>query len=66
MKTEVVGYVAEEGGYWAEVVSMPGCCTQGDTIPELVSNLQEAMEGWLSVLAEDTKNQLQQGIYICL
>lgn len=39
----------EVGGYWAEVPSMPGCYTQGDTMEELVSNLQEAIEGWMEV-----------------
>lgn len=37
----------EDGGYWAEVPSMPGCYTQADTMEELVANLQEAIELWL-------------------
>ena len=36
----------EDGGYWAEVPSLPGCFTQGDTLDELVANLWEAIEGW--------------------
>ena len=36
----------EGGGYWAEVPSLPGCFTQGDTLDETVSNLWEAIEGW--------------------
>lgn len=39
----------EDGGYWAEVPSIPGCVTQGDTIEELIQNLYEAIEGCLSV-----------------
>ncbi len=39
----------EDGGYWAEVPSIPGCSTQGDTIEELIQNLYEAIEGCLSV-----------------
>ena len=39
----------EEGGYWAEVPSIPGCATQGDSFEDLLSNLYEAIEGCLSV-----------------
>ena len=49
MKIQVVVHEAEEGGYWAEVPSIPGCATQGDSFEELLSNLYEAVEGCLSV-----------------
>jgi len=49
VKLKVVIHVAEEGGYWAEVPSISGCATQGDTFDELLSNLYEAVEGCLSV-----------------
>ncbi len=49
MKLKVVVHDAEEGGYWAEVPSIPGCATEGDTFEELLQNLYEAIEGCLSV-----------------
>lgn len=49
MKLKVIIHVAEEGGYWAEVPSISGCATQGDTFDELLSNLYEAVEGCMSV-----------------
>ena len=49
MKIKVVVHEAEEGGYWAEVPSIPGCATQGDSFEELLNNLYEAVEGCLSV-----------------
>lgn len=49
MKLKVIVHEAEEGGYWAEVPSIPGCATQGDTFEELLQNLYEAIEGCLSV-----------------
>ena len=49
MKVKVIVHEAEEGGYWAEVPSIPGCATQGDTYEELEANLREAIEGCLSV-----------------
>jgi len=53
MKLKVIVHEAEEGGYWAEVPSIPGCATQGDTFDELLQNLYEAVEGCLSVDLED-------------
>jgi predicted RNase H-like HicB family nuclease len=53
MKLKVIVHEAEEGGYWAEVPSIPGCATQGETFEELLSNLYEAVEGCLSVDLEE-------------
>ena len=44
----IVVHEAEEGGYWAEVPAMPGCATQGESIEELMTNLLEAIAGYLS------------------
>jgi predicted RNase H-like HicB family nuclease len=49
MKIKVIVHEAEEGGYWAEVPSIPGCATQGETFEELLQNIYEAVEGCLSV-----------------
>jgi len=53
MKLKIVVHEAEEGGYWAEVPSIPGCATQGETFDELLSNIYEAVEGCLSVDVQD-------------
>ena len=53
MKLKVVVHQADEGGYWAEVPSIPGCATQGDSFEDLLSNLYEAVEGCLSVDVQD-------------
>ncbi|MCH9046920.1 MAG: type II toxin-antitoxin system HicB family antitoxin [SAR324 cluster bacterium] len=49
MKIKVVLHDAEEGGYWAKVPSLPGCYTQGETFAELLANIYEAVEAYLSV-----------------
>ena len=49
MKLKVIVHEAEEGGYWAEVPSIPGCATQGETFEELLQNIYEAVEGCLAV-----------------
>jgi len=53
MKVKVGVHKAEEGGYWAEVPSLPGCFTQGETLEELKQNLYEAVEGWLRTKEEN-------------
>ena len=52
MKIQAIVHKAEEGGFWAEVPSIPGCATQGETMEELRHNLLEAIEGCLSVPVE--------------
>ena len=49
MKIRAIIHEAEEGGYWAEMPSIAGCATQGETMEELLSNLQEAVEGCLTI-----------------
>jgi predicted RNase H-like HicB family nuclease len=53
MKIKIIVHEAEEGGFWAEVPSIPGCATQGDTFEELLQNLYDAIEGCLSVDIEE-------------
>jgi predicted RNase H-like HicB family nuclease len=52
MTVRAIVHKAEEGGFWAEVPSIPGCATQGVTMEELRFNLREAIEGCLSVPVE--------------
>ena len=51
MKLKVIVH-EEDGGYWAKVPSLPGCYTQGDTFEELLANIYEAVEAYLSVDVE--------------
>ncbi len=56
MKIKVVVHEAEEWGFWAEVPSIPGCATQGETLEELMANLHEAIEACLSVDVEQPES----------
>ena len=49
---DVIIHPAEEGGFWAEIPSMPGCVSEGETIDETKANIREAAEGW--ILAQTT------------
>lgn len=49
MKIKAIIHPAEEGGYWAEVPALPGCITEGDSMDEVINNIQDAIQGWLEV-----------------
>lgn len=53
MNIKVVVHKAEEGGFWGEVPSIPGCVSQGETLDELKGNIQEAIIGCLSVEVDE-------------
>jgi predicted RNase H-like HicB family nuclease len=43
----------QDGGYIAEVPSLPGCISQGETIEEALTNIRDAIKGYLTILIED-------------
>jgi predicted RNase H-like HicB family nuclease len=47
VKIKCLIHEAEEGGFWAEIPSLPGCYTEGETLEETVSNLREAITCYL-------------------
>ena len=55
MKLKLIIHEAEEGGYWAEVPSIPGCATQGENMKELIANVYDAVDGCLSIDMDDIK-----------
>jgi predicted RNase H-like HicB family nuclease len=55
MKIKIVVHDAEEGGFWAEVPTIPGCASQGETMDELLRNVHEAIEACLSVDVAETR-----------
>ena len=51
MEYIAVIHKAEEGGYWAEVIGLPGCVSQGETVEETVANVSEAVSLYMEVRA---------------
>jgi len=49
----VIVHPAEEGGYWLEVPSLPGCFAQGETLEDLLDEGRGAIRSHLEALAED-------------
>ena len=45
----------EEGGFWCECPQLPGCCTQGETVDELMQNMKEAVALYL----EDPRGEVE-------
>ncbi|MDI6880064.1 MAG: type II toxin-antitoxin system HicB family antitoxin [Desulfitobacteriaceae bacterium] len=45
-------YPAQEGGYVIEIPDLPGCISQGETVEEAVSMIEDAKRGWLEVALE--------------
>jgi antitoxin HicB len=43
----------EYSGWFARVVELPGCMTQGDTFEELGEMIEDAMRLWIETAAED-------------
>jgi predicted RNase H-like HicB family nuclease len=37
----------EVGGYWAEVIELPGCFASGDTLDELEGDIRGAIETYI-------------------
>ena len=62
MKIRAIVHKAEEGGFWAEVPSIPGCATQGETMEELKENLSEAIDGYVSVSPDERLEALRTAI----
>ena len=50
MKLHVTIEQDEAGYYVVEVPALPGCLSQGKTHDEAISNIKEAIEGWLEVM----------------
>lgn len=62
MRIRVIVHKAEEGGFWAEVPSISGCATQGESMEEIEANVREAIEGCLSVEVEKPLLQMDDQV----
>ena len=50
---EVLIYRGEDGYWVAECPSLPGCVSQGENKEEAITNIKEAIEGYILALQED-------------
>ena len=50
---QVVLYPGEDGYWVVKCPSLPGCVSQGETKPDAIANIKEAIELCIAVLEED-------------
>ena len=50
---QVLIYPGEDGFWVAECPSLPGCISQGETRETAVTNIREAIDGYVLALQED-------------
>jgi predicted RNase H-like HicB family nuclease len=50
---QVVLFPGDDGFWVAEVPSLPGCISQGETKDEALKNIREAIENYIAALEED-------------
>lgn len=53
MMRQVIIYPGEDGFWVAECPSLPGCISQGRTKEEAITNIKEAIRGYIAALEED-------------
>jgi len=53
MQRRVVLYTDEEDFWVAECPSLPGCRTDGKTREEALTNIKEAIKGYIEAMKED-------------
>jgi len=50
---QVIIYPGEDGYWIAECPSLPGCISQGKTKEDALTNIREAIEGYVEALKDD-------------
>jgi len=53
LKLTVVLRKEEEGGYSAQCLELPGAVSEGETKKETLTNIREAIEGYLEAFPEE-------------
>lgn len=52
-RRQVLIFPGEDGFWVAECPSLPGCISQGASKEEAISNVREAIEGYVAALEDD-------------
>ncbi len=56
---------AEDGGYIASCLQLPGCVTQGETIDETMAMIKDAINGYLASLrkhGDPLPSSIEEGV----
>ena len=52
MQFPVVVRPAQDGSFWSEVPTLPGCVSQGNTVEQAIANTRGAIQVWLAYLRD--------------
>jgi len=52
---QVILYRGEDGFWVAEVPSLPGCISQGETREQALANIRDAISGYIEALEADNR-----------
>jgi antitoxin HicB len=58
LKYPISIYPEEEGGYTALIPDLQGCLTQGETLEEVIANIEEARELWIETVYYSGKKEI--------
>ena len=58
LKYPISIYPEEEGGYTALIPNLPGCMSQGETLGEVIINIEEARELWIETVYFNGKKEV--------
>ncbi len=53
MRFKIIFEPSDEGGFTAYVPALPGCISEGDSVEETLTNIQEAIELYLEPVEDD-------------
>jgi antitoxin HicB len=42
-----------DGGWFIQILELPGCMSQGSTIKQALEIIREALQGWIEISLED-------------
>ena len=56
----VITYDSEYGGYVADVPELFGCMSQGKTVDEALTNVKDAINGWLLVEKKHGRSEVTE------
>jgi len=58
---DAVLHLDADGGYTAEVPTLPGCYSEGDTLEAATANIREAAEAWLAAAHDHATRGARSG-----
>jgi predicted RNase H-like HicB family nuclease len=58
LKYSISIYPENDGEYTAMIPDLPGCMTQGETLEELVMNIEEARQLWIETVYFSNKKDI--------